>query len=838
MKYFLSLLALAFTCNAYSQITLVDTPHCLNHTLHGEVTGGIIPTSSGITVDDGWSGTIPIGFSYNFYGAPNTQCIIGSNGCLGFNLASAGAYNTWPISSTLATTTATDIRNVICGPWCDVYILAGGTIDYSMQGTAPNRNFAVTWCGTHMFGCTTEWLTTQIIIYETTGIAEVHIQHRTICSTGWNGSRAEIGVKNAAGTVSTSPATRDYAPTWVVSTPEGWRFTPIAGPSYSVTPIPYAPIPYAASGIYWYDSATHAYLGSGPNITINPAVPTTYMAAALGCNDTTKAYIHVLPSIVAFGGAPHISTTNITAVNPTVCGKNDGYITLHGITPHNVDSVFYSIGGVAQPVFIDSAHLDSTISFPNLCANTYDYFYYKVGNCPSNQVGPITLTTPPIRVDLNYWVDMKCDGDLVYFTNLSTPYTIDYTPTWDFGDGTPTSNLQNPVHTYTAQGTYTVHLKFASNYSGSACPGAGNCYKDTSFTVALNHPLYDSFTVDYNQVCVGMPLTFSNYSTSSTNGVSTTGLLKYYWEFANNANDTVINPVYTFPSPGMYDVKLTITDTIGCQKTFDDSVMIIYIGVRTRVHDTSVCLTDSMSMLAYVEVIPEGRLQPTYLWSPANNIGQTDGLGTNFFGLGTFIYTITATTPPMASNANGCIATDTERIVSYPPVTLTNLTSSPTAIPFGGSIQLSASGAVYYTWKPDNGTLDNNNINNPVASPVDPSTVYTVYGMNLYGCVDSANITITLDNTMFEGMPTGFTPNGDNLNDIFKITKLKFPKLVDFRIFNRWGQEVFQTANPEVGWDGTYHGTPQDIGVYNWIITLGYVNGENKTFKGTVTLIR
>jgi gliding motility-associated-like protein len=192
----------------------------------------------------------------------------------------------------------------------------------------------------------------------------------------------------------------------------------------------------------------------------------------------------------------------------------------------------------------------------------------------------------------------------------------------------------------------------------------------------------------------------------------------------------------------------------------------------------------------------------------------------------------------MASNPNGCFASDTERVISYPPVILSNLTASPSTIPFGGSIQLNASGAVYYTWKPDNGSLDNNNISNPVARPTDATTIYTVYGMNLYGCIDSAHITVLLDNSMFDGMPTGFTPNGDNLNDVFKVTKLTFQKLVDFRIFNRWGQEIFRTDDKEIGWDGTFHGIPQDIGVYNWVVTLGYVDGANKTFKGTVTLIR
>lgn len=92
-----------------ARLSLYHNLHCFNHGLHAGVAGGIIPISSGITVDDGWSGVIPIGFTFNFYGTPYTQCVIGSNGCLGFNLASAGAYCTWPIGATLAATTATDI---------------------------------------------------------------------------------------------------------------------------------------------------------------------------------------------------------------------------------------------------------------------------------------------------------------------------------------------------------------------------------------------------------------------------------------------------------------------------------------------------------------------------------------------------------------------------------------------------------------------------------------------------------------------------------------------------------------------------------------------------------
>ena len=200
-------------------------------------------------------------------------------------------------------------------------------------------------------------------------------------------------------------------------------------------------------------------------------------------------------------------------------------------------------------------------------------------------------------------------------------------------------------------------------------------------------------------------------------------------------------------------------------------------------------------------------------------------------GIGDFSYTITVTTTPL-----GCQASDVEVIHSKPPLVLTNLTPN-TVIPYGKTVQLNADGADYYTWVPNDGTLTNANINNPVAKPLD-STTYTVYGMSIYGCKDSANITITIDNGMTAFIPTGFTPNNDGLNDKFRVTNLRYQKLVDFKVFNRWGQELFHTVNPENGWDGTWNGVPQDIGAYNYVIILSHPNEGDKVYTGTVTLVR
>lgn len=95
----------------------------------------------------------------------------------------------------------------------------------------------------------------------------------------------------------------------------------------------------------------------------------------------------------------------------------------------------------------------------------------------------------------------------------------------------------------------------------------------------------------------------------------------------------------------------------------------------------------------------------------------------------------------------------------------------------------------------------------------------------------------------FEGeganIPTGFTPNGDGINDDFRpLGAGEFAGDYQMTIWNRWGQEVFRSVEPLKGWDGNYKGQQALTGVYAYIITYKNVYGESKIVKGNVTLTR
>ncbi|MDG1477699.1 MAG: choice-of-anchor L domain-containing protein, partial [Vicingaceae bacterium] len=90
---------------------------------------------------------------------------------------------------------------------------------------------------------------------------------------------------------------------------------------------------------------------------------------------------------------------------------------------------------------------------------------------------------------------------------------------------------------------------------------------------------------------------------------------------------------------------------------------------------------------------------------------------------------------------------------------------------------------------------------------------------NEYGCRDSITKVVIIDDVFLFYIPTGFTPDGDGLNDEFKVVS-EGVEVNNFRmsIFNKWGELIFQTTNPDIGWDGTHKGSPVPDGVYIWKI--------------------
>lgn len=144
---------------------------------------------------------------------------------------------------------------------------------------------------------------------------------------------------------------------------------------------------------------------------------------------------------------------------------------------------------------------------------------------------------------------------------------------------------------------------------------------------------------------------------------------------------------------------------------------------------------------------------------------------------------------------------------------------------------------VNYFWEPITG-LSCGSCPNPRAEPR-VTTVYTLQVEDVDGCIADTNIIITVikdENSTF--VPTAFSPNGDGDNDFLFV---RSPRLVglEFRVYDRWGQEMFFTTDQGIGWDGNNkNGKPANVGVYVYYGVLEFANGKERTIKGNVTLLR
>ena len=568
----------------------------------------------------------------------------------------------------------------------------------------------------------------------------------------------------------------------------------------------------SSPGGTWSSSNTAvASIDAATGIVSGIATGTTTITYSISAGCFTTTPLPVFP-------APVISGTASTP--PTTCISLDGSITLHGLTAGATYTVNYFFNGSPVTLTI-TADGSGDVIISGLDGGSYTNISVTSSlGCVSNTVaGPIALIFPPspatpVVTDNGPF----CAGNFLTLTATSATAGVVYN--WTGPNGF-TSTLQNPIinPAYTVNaGTYSVT---ATRIGCTSTPG-------TTTVTIYPIPNINNFTSTNPTTCFGSDGTIIlsgllpgvSYSVNySFNGLPQTATI------AADAAGTV---TITGLVAGTYTA--VSMSSFGCPSNLVEPFVLVDPGappVPTVSTNSPVCegttlalySSDAMSGVTYSWAGPLGFISTVQNSSIPSSVLANAGT-----------YTVTASNGP-------CSASSTTEVLVYPGLTLTSVTASQSII-FGTTVQLSASGALYYTWTPNDGTLNNPDIRNPVARPLDKTT-YIVTGMNEWGCMDSASVTIDIEFTDTVLVPTAFSPNGDGHNDVFRIANSKNCKLVAFDIYNRWGQAVYQNSyNIRQGWDGNFNGMPADMGVYNYVIILARPDGDNIVYKGTVTLLR
>lgn len=172
-------------------------------------------------------------------------------------------------------------------------------------------------------------------------------------------------------------------------------------------------------------------------------------------------------------------------------------------------------------------------------------------------------------------------------------------------------------------------------------------------------------------------------------------------------------------------------------------------------------------------------------------------------------------------------------IHELPDITITN--PGGTAC-YGDGMYLVASGGAWYEWLPKHKIEIRDSV--PYTYINEPST-YVVKGYSEYQCVNTD--TVVYDNIQDccqFSYPNAFSPNNDGMNDGWRPIAFGNMEYYLLSVYNRWGERIFITSDPNEEWDGTYKGKPCDVGTYHYFLKAACLTGNDESVRGTVTLIR
>ncbi|MEY2828274.1 MAG: hypothetical protein RIQ33_132 [Bacteroidota bacterium] len=504
---------------------------------------------------------------------------------------------------------------------------------------------------------------------------------------------------------------------------------------------------------------------------------------------------------------PSKPVTNFSASTVTVCqGTTVNFTDLSTNAP---DTWAWNLGS-GTPSSSTTQH-PTNITFNNLGQTTITLT--SSNKCGSNSknlnINVITVPTPSFTYSTTNPV---CSYNPINFTDGSLNAT---TWSWTFGDG-KTSLLQNPVDTYFTAGKYYVNL-VATNICGSSPP-----YIDSIVVKNCSKPVA-YFTVFNDTVCMNSPVQFAD-SSSNKPFITNWIIPNATYIMGSTPNDTM--PFVSFNSSGVYPVKEIVQNLYG-KDTFTRNIVVLRClpPVASFFGNVQVCEGQCANFINTSSEFPD-----TYLWKFSNASYDT----TSKFTPKEVCYNIVGVfqVDLIACNIYGCDTISNFITVLPSPHVL----SLDTCIEAGYTVKLWAHGNGEITWMP-NITL-NTNIGDTVNSTPVNKITYTVHDTTSCPSPDSVTICLNYTNTELN-IPNVFTPDGNGLNDIFKVAS-NIPLLeFNMKIYNRWGVKVFESSDYNVGWDGTFNNTQQNSGVFVYMMSyrdLG--NNEYKTLKGNITLIK
>jgi len=446
------------------------------------------------------------------------------------------------------------------------------------------------------------------------------------------------------------------------------------------------------------------------------------------------------------------------------------------------------------------------------------------GGCRFEAIKNVVINGP--KGNLKYDHDKICANIPVRFEVSAV--SVD-SVRWNFGDGQSTVTVDKFIyHLYGQPGNYQPTIDLLAGTDGKCRTRVNG--SDTIF-VDLVKAGFKKATV---QNCSATQMAFTDTSRAFY------GIKSWEWNFGDGGVSSLKDPVHKYLATKTWNVRQLITGNSGCADTITTPIPVAVWNmpqIQTN-KDSLTCVGQTVPYAA--SVFSTDAIKST-TWNFSNGPGATTLTYPKIYSFpGTYIAIFVATT------INDCSDTVRLPIVVYPALQVD--LGPDLTLPTGTKLPLIAAitnGPVSkWEWSPVADLKCNSALCDLPVAEIKNNITYQLKATTAYGCVakDSITIKVFCENTQVF-IPNVFTPDGDGVNDILMVRGQGIKTVKSFRIFNRWGEVVFEKSNfapneKANGWDGSIRGSKPSPDVYVYTCEVVCENDVSFFYKGNITIIK
>lgn len=414
------------------------------------------------------------------------------------------------------------------------------------------------------------------------------------------------------------------------------------------------------------------------------------------------------------------------------------------------------------------------------------------------------------------------------------PVTVEFTDTirkgklyiWDFGDGNrDTTTVPTTTNTYNNIGNYQVSL---ISIDSAKCIISDTAY--TTIRVRADRAHINA-TAAKLMPCDQLNFEFSNLSVAPPGKPFHDST--FTWDFGDGSAPVVAGAgkvIHQFPAPGTYQVKLSLSDTSYCNAP-DTFTLTMRVAPNVKAQFD----TPPEGCVPYRAVFNNtSEAGHSFFWDFGDGNTSTDFAPEHLYAaVGTYRVKLVVEDTMTCNKIDSAFFTINVRSIPSAGFTFSPVQpqeNTPT------SYTNTSMNAVSYKWFFGDG--DTSVLVNPVHQfnvTGDFNTCLIAY--NQYGCPDTTCQIVSAIVSPSVAVANAFTPNGDGTNDKVFVRGYAIDKIV-FKIYNRWGQLVYESTDPHQGWDGRFKGVLQPMDAYAYTLEVAFTDGTKATKKGDITLLR